>query len=121
MNEVSLNRLKQCHPDLIKIIMGVDAIFPVHVICGARGEKEQNEAFDRGHSKLKFPDSKHNKTPSMAVDIVPGSGKVISWADLKPFEIMCLTVESIAEDYGIKIKLGRDFKSLQDWPHIELI
>jgi len=121
MNTVSLNRLKQCHPDLIKIMLRVDEIFPIHVICSIRNEKEQNEAFGRGQSKLKFPNSKHNKNPSHAVDVVPGSGKVISWADLKPFEIMCLTVESIAEEYGIKIRLGRDFKTLQDWPHIELV
>lgn len=122
MNTVSLNRLRECHPDLVKIMLGVDEIFPIHVICGSRNKKDQNEAFKRGQSRVKYPDSKHNAKPlSLAVDVVPGSGKVISWTDLKPFEIMCLTIESIADKYGIKIKLGRDFKTLKDWPHVELI
>jgi len=36
-----------------------------------RGKKEQDEAFARGTSKVKFPNSKHNKLPSLAVDIQP--------------------------------------------------
>jgi peptidoglycan L-alanyl-D-glutamate endopeptidase CwlK len=120
MNTKSMNRLKECHPDLIKLILKVDEIYSVHVICGHRNEADQNKAFDEKKSQLKFPQSKHNKSPSLAVDIVPGNGKVISWADLNAFEIMCLTVESMAEEYGIKIRLGRDF-SFVDFPHIELI
>lgn len=120
MNTKSLNRLKECHPNLIKLIMAVDEILPIHVICGHRGEKEQNEAFKSGHSKLAYPNSKHNSKPSRAVDVVSGDGKVISWVDLKAFEIVCLAIESKAEEMEIRIRLGRDFKMV-DWPHIELL
>lgn len=123
MNSDSLVRLNQCHPDLIKIIARVDEIFPVHVICGYRNQVDQDKAFDDKKSKLKFPNSKHNQKPSLAVDIVPDpdrNPKTISWVDLTAFEIMCLAVEAIAEEYNIKIRLGRDFK-FKDWPHIELI
>ena len=123
MNTDSLNRLKSCHPDLIKLIMRLDEIYPVHVTCGYRGKEDQDKAFKEKKSKLKFPDSKHNKTPSLAVDIVPDpdrNPKTISWTDLKPFEIMCLAVESIADEQGLKIRLGRDFK-FKDFPHVELV
>jgi len=103
--------------------MRVDEIYPVHVTCGYRNETDQNLAFEQGNSKLKYPESRHNKKPSFAVDIVPDpdrSPKTISWVDLKAFEIMCLAVEAIADEYGIEIRLGRDF-SFKDWPHIELV
>jgi peptidoglycan LD-endopeptidase CwlK len=122
MNTASLERLKQCHPDLIKLIMRVDEIYPVHVICGYRNEEDQNRAFAEKRSKLKFPNSKHNKKPSLAVDVVPDpdrNPKTISWVDLKAFQIMTYAIESVADDLGIKIKLGRDF-SFKDWPHVEL-
>lgn len=38
---------------------------------GYRPEERQNEMFDKGLSKLKFPNSKHNTIPSMAVDAWP--------------------------------------------------
>jgi hypothetical protein len=41
------------------------------ILCGHREEKEQNEAFNKGNSKLKWPQSKHNSLPSLAVDIAP--------------------------------------------------
>lgn len=122
MTSKSLERLKQCDQRLIKLILRLDEIYPVQVICGHRNEEDQNKAFKEKKSKLKFPNSKHNKTPSLAVDIVPDpdrNPKTISWVDLNEFEIMCLTVESVAEEQGIKIRLGRDF-SFKDWPHIEL-
>lgn len=123
MNTASLERLKLCHKDLIKLAMAVDAVYPIQVICGPRNEADQNKAFDENKTKLKFPESKHNKTPSMAIDCVPDpdqNPKTISWADLKEFEIMCLTFESYAEQFEINIRLGRDF-SFKDFPHIELI
>jgi len=123
MNADSLKRLKECHPDLVKLMLRVDEIYPIHVICGYRGEADQNKAFLEKRSKLKFPNSKHNKKPSHAVDLVPDpdrNPKTLSWNDIKAFEIMTHAIESVADDMDIKIRLGRDF-SFKDWPHIELI
>ena len=123
MNTTSLNKLKTAHPDLVKLAMAVDAVYPIQVICGERKEADQNQAFKDKTSKLKYPNSAHNKNPSHAIDCVPDpdrNPKTISWVDLKEFEIMCLTFESYAEQFGIKIRLGRDFK-FKDFPHIELM
>ena len=38
--------------------------------CAYRGKTAQNKAYDTKASKLKFPNSKHNKKPSQAIDIV---------------------------------------------------
>ena len=74
----SRNNLKQCHIDLQVVFTEVVKIVDCSVICGYRGEKDQNEAFDKGFSKLRFPKSKHNKIPSQAVDAVPYP---VDWKD----------------------------------------
>lgn len=123
MTSESLAKLKTCHPNLVKLMLRVDEIYPIHVICGERGKEEQDKAFEEKKSKLKYPESKHNKRPSLAVDVVPDpdrSAKTISWADLLPFEIMCLAIESAADELDINVRLGRDF-DFKDYPHVELI
>lgn len=123
MDSRSLEKLKECDIKLQELIRRVDEIYPVQVICGHRNEADQNKAFAEKKSKLKFPDSKHNKKPSLAVDVVPDpdrNPKTISWTDMVPYEIMCLAIGAAADELDIKIKLGRDF-SFKDFPHIELV
>jgi peptidoglycan L-alanyl-D-glutamate endopeptidase CwlK len=117
----SLACLETCHPDLQKIAHELIKEVDVAVICGHRGKKEQDEAYRRGRSKLKFPKSKHNKLPSLAMDIAPcGRGGRIDWDNVDAFRDMCSRVERIAQSLNIKIRLGRDFKGFVDLPHIEL-
>lgn len=113
----SLERLRTCHDDLQLLCYAILEEMDITVLCGHRGEKEQNEAFIKGNSKLKFPKSKHNKVPSLAVDIAPYP---VDWNDIKKFEEMCKIAERQAEKLGIEIRLGRDF-SFKDYPHVELI
>jgi peptidoglycan LD-endopeptidase CwlK len=63
--------LNSCHKDLQMLFNTVIFSFDCSILCGRRGDLEQNQAFVDGRSKLKYPDSKHNKTPSMAVDAAP--------------------------------------------------
>lgn len=77
-SETSLKRLGECHNDLKVLFNEVVRHFDCAVICGQRGEVEQNDAFREGKSKLKFPKSKHNLNPSMAVDVMPYP---INWSD----------------------------------------
>jgi len=52
----------------------------VTIVCGYRGEEEQNKAYTEKKSGLKFPQSKHNHAPSSAVDIAPYiNGKGVRW------------------------------------------
>ena len=123
MNKTSLKKLKTCHPDIVRLAYAVDEVFPIQCICGKRDEKAQDYAYKNGMSKLKYPNSKHNIEPlSMAGDFVPDPDKnpaTLEWDDIKSFEVMCLTFEQKADEMGIKIRLGRDFK-FKDFPHVEL-
>lgn len=67
----SLSNLGECHLKLQIIFNTIIKYFDCTILDGHRGEKEQNEAFHKGTSKLKFPKSKHNKLPSLAVDVTP--------------------------------------------------
>jgi peptidoglycan L-alanyl-D-glutamate endopeptidase CwlK len=114
---LSKNRLSQCHPKLQELCHAILQEIDIAVICGYRGEVEQNKAFAEKKSKLKYPKSKHNQIPSRAVDIVP---MPLDWNNIAAFERMCLIAEEKAKELRIPIRLGRDF-SFRDFPHVELI
>lgn len=116
-SQSSLSRLAECHPDLRRIAHELIKEMNVTVVCGHRDEAQQNLAFAKGMSKLQWPDSKHNKTPSEAMDICPYP---ISWGDIQGFLDMCTMIELIAQNLGIKIRLGRDF-TFRDLDHVELV
>lgn len=67
----SLLAKKSCHKDLQAILDVLIQIYDHSIIFGYRGATEQTAAYERGDSQLKYPLSKHNKKPSLAVDIVP--------------------------------------------------
>lgn len=114
----SKNILKECHEDLQRVMNEVIKEFDITVLCGHRGEDEQNEAYNNGTSKAKWGESKHNHYPSLAVDVVPYP---LDWNDIESFEKMGEVVMRKADELGIQIKWGRDFKGLKDYPHFELI
>lgn len=109
----SLKNIGQCHPDLQKIANELIKEMDVAVICGHRGEKEQNAAVARGTSKLRWPHSKHNKIPSLAMDVVPYP---VDWEARARFLEMRERIKKIAARLGIELR----FISW-DLPHIELV
>lgn len=46
-------------------------IMDFSIVCGFRGEAEQNEFFKKGKSKVQWPDSRHNRWKAEAMDLVP--------------------------------------------------
>jgi peptidoglycan L-alanyl-D-glutamate endopeptidase CwlK len=70
-SETSFTRLQTCHKDLQIIFEEVIKTWDCVIICGNRGEEEQEEAFKKRASKLHYPNSKHNNNPSLAVDVLP--------------------------------------------------
>ena len=111
-------KLNTCHSDLIKLIEAVAETEKCAVICGHRGKAEQEKAFASGASKARFGQSKHNSKPSLAVDVVP---LPLDWEDIEAFEKLGEKIMAKAEELGIKIKWGKNFKGLVDYPHYELI
>jgi hypothetical protein len=68
-------KLKDAHAELVKWFRNLKEAFPdVHTSCTYRGKEEQDLFFKQGMSKLKYPNSMHNKTKdgkpcSRAIDL----------------------------------------------------
>ena len=54
----------------------------------------------------------------MAVDVVP---LPLNWNDIPAFERLGEKIMAKAAELNIKVKWGRDFTGLKDYPHFELI
>jgi len=119
-SNASLAKLKTCDERLQAMadMMLSRSEFDLTITCGHRGEKEQQDAFDKGTSKAKFGQSKHNNLPSLAIDICPYP---INWDDKdERWRKMALNAMWCAGRLGFEIVWGGDFKSIKDMPHFEL-
>lgn len=112
----STKRLKTCDDRLQLIMSELIKELDVMIICGHRNKEDQNKAFAMGKSKLKWPHGKHNKLPSLAVDVMPYP---LDWDDIDRVKDMLSRIARIAKEHGIKLRYGRDF-SFKDWNHVEL-
>jgi peptidoglycan LD-endopeptidase CwlK len=70
-SQESFSKLSTCHLDLQTLFYEVIKYFDCTIIEGYRDQKDQQQAFMEGDSKLQFPNSKHNYVPAMAVDVSP--------------------------------------------------
>lgn len=118
LSTLSQAKLNTCHSDLILLINEVAKTEKCAVICGHRGKAEQEKAYKSGTSKAKWGQSKHNNTPSLAVDVVP---LPLDWDNIESFEKLGKIIMETADKLNIKIRWGRDFTGLKDYPHFELI
>lgn len=101
------------------------------VIVGYRGKFEQDAAYFDGRSDKKYPDSKHNQMPSLAVDAVPWfkNKPHIRWKDEDKFYEFGGFVLGIAAMLGIKIRWGGNWdmddelhdQNLFDLCHFEIM
>lgn len=113
----SRNNLNEAHPDLQHLFERVVENRDCSVVEGFRGEAEQNYAFKSGASKLKFPQSKHNQTPSQAVDVWPYPRP--AWDDTPAWKDFATYVKGVADGMGIDIVSG-GLEWGWDYPHFEL-
>lgn len=105
---------------LCKLVRLVNEEIKICVCCGYRGKEEQDRAFLQGLSKLKYPKSKHNKTPAKAVDLAPLTiDNKINWKDINSFILLNNCVQKHASILEIKIIWGGGFK-IRDYVHYEL-
>ena len=124
-SQISQDRLDSCDPRLRALFAEVVKNYDCTVIYGYRGEAEQNDAFRLGRSTKQFPNSKHNQSPSLAVDVAPYP---VDWNDLKRFYHFAGFVKGVAKNMGIPIRWGgdwdadNDFKDqrFNDLPHFEI-
>jgi len=130
-SETSRARLDTCHRDLRAIFDEVIQHFDHTIVVGHRSREDQNRAYAEGKSQLRWPDSKHNGSPSMAVDVVPYP---IDWSDRERMTLFAGYVIGVADqlfDLGTiqhRIRWGGDWdrdsqtcdNSFDDLAHFEL-
>ena len=122
----SREALATCDPRLQEIFNEAIKVIDLKVLQGHRNEPDQNAAFERDASKLKWPFGEHNDEPSKAVDVVPFP---VNWEDLPRFWFMAGVVFGIAHKLGYKIRWGRDWdqdmdfndQKFNDFPHFEVV
>jgi peptidoglycan L-alanyl-D-glutamate endopeptidase CwlK len=108
----SLTRLETSHEDLQLLFLQVVSTFDCSIICGHRDEEAQNKAFNDNLSKLKFPNSKHNSYPSMAIDVIPYP---VDWHDLKRMHYFAGYVKATAEQLKKDQLISHDIRWGGDW------
>lgn len=118
----SKRNLSQCHEDLQALFNEVIQYVDCSVICGHRGKEAQNEAYYKGFSKVKYPNSKHNKIPSLAADVVPYP---IDWNNEKRFIDFGNFVLNIAQSLWKQGKISNKIEwggtwTWKDYPHFQI-
>jgi len=81
----------------------------IRLLVGHRTKEEQELAFVTGRSKVRWPNSKHNSSPSLAVDLTPTP---VNFKSKSLREELCyiagaLTIIGIQE--GVTIRWGGDW------------
>ncbi len=129
LSQASTTRLATCHKRLRLLIEEVARRIPARldfsVVCGHRGEREQAEALASGATTKAWPNSLHNRTPSLAVDLAPYPYDA---KDEARYAVLAGFVLAVAAELGIGIRWGGDWDNdgrttderLRDFPHFEL-
>lgn len=88
-----------CDPRLQRVLDRVIRTFDCSVIWGHRGRAAQEEAFAGGFSTKHWPNSKHNRLPSPAMDVTPYP---TDWNDRERFTLLAgfilATADQIARE-----------------------
>lgn len=113
----SKKHLATCDERLREIMNRAIKVYDFSVLCGFRNEADQNYAYDNNFSKVKWPNSKHNTLPSLAVDVAPYP---IIWQDAVRFTELAIIIKSIANELWIPITWGGDWSRFVDMPHWEV-
>ena len=130
-SESSMQKLRTCDPNLQILFNYVIRYFDCTVVCGERAETEQNKAFADGFSTVQYPNSKHNSSPSEAVDVVPYP---IQWNNTDRMRYFIGFVKGVAQmlkEYGTmdkEIVTGVDWDNdtflkdqrWNDFPHFQI-
>ena len=121
----SKNALATCDDRLVDVFNEVIKTVDCSVLEGHRDQIKQNKYYEEGKSKVKYPKGRHNKYPSLAVDVAPYP---IDWADRERFHLFAGFVLGIAKAMGITLRWGGDWdqdwtvkdNKFDDFPHFEL-
>lgn len=119
-------KLMTCDQRLQKICLDAIEVMDFTVLCGHRDSDEQNKLFEEGKTKVQWPKSKHNVTPSVAVDLAPYP---VDWNDTERFYALAGVMFAIAAKHKIKLRWGGTWGGIDDknpsgfvdMPHFEIV
>lgn len=122
----SKRNLDTCDTRLQEVMNEVIQHYDCSILEGHRTEELQNAYYKKRLSKLKYPDSKHNKIPSLAVDAVPYP---VNWKQTERMAHFAGFVLGVAQAKGITLRWGADWDrdgdirehGFRDYPHFELV
>ncbi len=113
----SRDRLRGVHPDLVSIFERGIAITPIDfmIVEGLRTRERQRELVEAGASQTM--NSRH--LTGHAVDIAPIVAGQLRW-DWPLYFRLAPVIKQAAEELGIPVEWGGDWKSFRDAPHWQL-
>jgi peptidoglycan L-alanyl-D-glutamate endopeptidase CwlK len=114
----SLRCLSTCHPLLQQVLREAINHYDFSIIYGHRGRVRQNRAYEAGLSFLQWPNSRHNKKPSEAFDVVPYPDGFD--CDDEEFFLMATYILAAAAKLGVDLRWGGHWQDLKDYAHFEL-
>lgn len=131
----SLDRLSTCDQKVVNVMQSAidTGLIDIIIIEGRRSKALQDQYFDNGMSKVKWPNSKHNVVAdgdlSEAVDAAPFVAGKVSWKK-EHCIFMAGVVLCCARRLGVNMRWGGNWdmdgepitdQSFQDLVHFELV
>ena len=121
----SKGRLKSCDKRLQDVFNEVIKHVDCSILEGHRSKERQNKLYDEGRTKVKYPNGRHNSSPSKAVDVTPYP---VDWEDRERQTLFAGFVIGIARGMGIRLRWGGDWdmdfhvmdNRFDDFPHFEV-
>lgn len=115
LGDRSTKNLVGVNADLVKVVKRALELSPVDftVIEGLRTKERQAELMKQGFTRTL--NSRH--IIGEAVDIVP---LPVDWKNPKPFGLVAEAMKKAADELGVKITWGGDWKSFVDLPHYQI-
>ena len=121
----SLEKLTTAAKPLQKLFLkAIEGSQDITILAGARGQAEQDRAFNEGRSHVKWPSSRHNHFPSFAIDCAPYP---IDWNNIESFKALSIHIFSCWDSLSNEDKEGYDLVwggswiHFKDYPHWEII
>ena len=121
----SKERLSSCDKRLQDVFNEVIKYVDCSILEGHRSKERQNKLYDENRTKVKYPNGRHNSSPSKAVDVTPYP---VDWKDRERQTLFAGFVLGIARGMDIRLRWGgdwdMDFQAMDnrfdDFPHFEV-
>ena len=121
----SKERLATWEKDLQMVFNEVIKYVDCSILEGHRSKDRQNSLYEDGKTKVRYPNGRHNASPSRAVDVTPYP---VDWADRERQTLFAGFVLGVANQMGIELRWGGDWDQdfevkdnrFDDFPHFEL-